>query len=146
MSTTRNKPAAAAPTQPAIPGTRERDLEAQLVAERTARLAAETKVQHTEQEIEELTASLFEEANKLVADERRAYAEERKGIECAAAEERHAKEGLEARIKFLEQRDAMFGMRVQVVEERERERMKRMDLLERGWERVERVRGLLVPR
>jgi hypothetical protein len=146
MSTTRNKPAAAAPTQPAIPGTRERDLEAQLVAERTARLAAETKVQHTEQEIEELTASLFEEANKLVADERRAYAEERKGIERAAAEERHAKEGLEARIKFLEQRDAMFGMRVQVVEERERERMKRMDLLERGWERVERVRGLLVPR
>ncbi|KAK6440689.1 hypothetical protein LTR95_003075 [Oleoguttula sp. CCFEE 5521] len=106
-------------------GARERDLEAQLSQERHLRLAAEAKVGDTAGEVEELTATLFGQANEMVATERKENAR------------------LTERIQFLERRDAKFGMRVQALEERDRERQRRLENLERAVGRAERVRGVL---
>lgn len=107
---------------------RERELEAQLVNEQTQRLAAENKVKEMDAELEDLTGQLFGEANKMVADEKREAAR------------------LRERIEFLEQRDAKFGMKVKHLEQREEDRMRRLELLERAQGRLDRVGGLLVPR
>nr|OQO18717.1 hypothetical protein B0A51_12391 [Rachicladosporium sp. CCFEE 5018] len=104
---------------------RERDLEAQLSQERDLRLAAEAKMGDTAGEVEELTATLFGQANEMVASERKENAR------------------LKERIQFLERRDAKFGMRVQALEERDRERQRRLENLERAVGRAERVRGVL---
>ena len=76
-------------------------------------------------EIEELTGSLFSQANEMVADERREGAR------------------LRERIRFLEERDVKFAMKVQRIEERDRERKKRLEKLERAMGRIERARELL---
>lgn len=76
-------------------------------------------------EIEELTGSLFSQANEMVAEERRETAR------------------LRERIRFLETRDAKFAMKVQRVEERDRERRGRLERLERAMARIDRVTGLL---
>ena len=116
------KQSALAPT-PA--GSREKELEAQLAQCQAARQAAERKVEEMSAEIEELTGSLFSQANEMVAEERREGAR------------------LRERIRFLEARDAKFAMRVQRVEERDRERRGRLERLERAMARIERVKGLL---
>lgn len=116
-------------TSPPTDSTRERELESQLITEQTQRLAAESKVKEMNAELEELTGQLFGEANRMVADEKREAAR------------------LRERIEFLEQRDAKFGMKVRGLEEREEERRRRLDVLERAQGRLERVEGLLlVPR
>jgi len=112
-------------TMPPTPVSREKELEAQLAQSQTARLAAEAKVDQMSAEIEELTGSLFSEANEMVADERREAAR------------------LRERIKFLEERDAKFAMKVQRVEERDRERKKRVERLEKAMARIERAKELL---
>ncbi|OQO14674.1 hypothetical protein B0A48_00055 [Cryoendolithus antarcticus] len=104
---------------------RERELEAQLSQERDLRLAAEAKMGDTAGEVEELTASLFGQANEMVATERKEHAR------------------LKERIQVLERRDAKFGTRVQALEERDRERQRRLENLERAVGRAERVRGVL---
>ncbi|KAL1584333.1 hypothetical protein WHR41_06733 [Cladosporium halotolerans] len=116
------KPSAMAPTAPM---SRERELESQLAQSQARRLAAESKVEQMSSEIEELTGSLFSQANEMVAEERREVAR------------------LRERIRFLETRDAKFAMKVQRVEERERERNRRLERLERAMGRIERVKGLL---
>lgn len=115
------KTSAMAPT----PVSRERELEAQLAQSQAARLAAEAKVDQMSAEIEELTGSLFSQANEMVAEERREGAR------------------LRERIRFLEERDAKFAMKLQRVEERDRERKKRLERLERAFARLERVKSLL---
>lgn len=122
--TTAQAPITTSPTD----STRERELETQLVTEQTQRLAAESKVKEMNAELEDLTGQLFGEANKMVADEKREAAK------------------LRERIEFLEQRDAKFGMKVKHLEQREEERMKRLEMLERAQGRLARVSGLLVPR
>lgn len=122
--TTAQAPIASPPTDSA----RERELETQLVTEQTQRLAAESKVKEMNAELEDLTGQLFDEANKMVADEKREAAK------------------LRERIEFLEQRDAKFGMKVKTLEQREEERMRRLEKLERAQGRLDRVGGLLVPR
>lgn len=115
------KQSALAPT----PVSREKELEAQLAQCQAQRLAAERKVEQMSAEIEELTGSLFSQANEMVAEERREGAR------------------LRERIRFLEARDAKFAMRVQRVEERDRERRGRLERLERAMARIDRVKGLL---
>lgn len=88
-------------------------------------MAAERKAEEMGAEIEELTGSLFSQANEMVAEERRETAR------------------LRERIRFLEARDAKFAMKVQRVEERDRERKGRLERLERAMARIERVKGLL---
>ena len=88
-------------------------------------MAAEAKVDEMSGEIEELTGSLFSQANKMVADERREGAR------------------LRERIRFLEERDAKFAMKVQRIEERDRDRKKRLERLERAMKRIEKAKELL---
>lgn len=107
------------------PVSRERELETQLAQSQAQHLSAEAKVDQMSAEIEELTGSLFSQANEMVADERREGAR------------------LRERIRFLEERDAKFAMKVQRIEERDRERKKRVERLERAMARIERAKDLL---
>ncbi|KAL8805226.1 MAG: hypothetical protein Q9182_002101 [Xanthomendoza sp. 2 TL-2023] len=114
-------------------------LKAQLENERALRLAAETSLNTTNTEIEELSATLFSEANELVATERRSLhqlqlrynglQEEAKMWEMKAGER--------------EKEEGRLRDRVKVLEGREGEKGRRLGELERMVGRVERVRGLL---
>lgn len=112
-------------SHPPTPVSREKELETQLAQSQAQRLAAESKVDMMSAEIEELTGSLFSQANEMVADERREGAR------------------LRERIRFLEERDAKFAMKVQRIEERDRERKKRVERLERAMARIDRAKELL---
>jgi len=117
------KTSALAPSSTPTP--RERELESLLAQSQAQRLAAENKVDNMSAEIEELTGSLFSQANEMVADERREGAR------------------LRERIRFLEERDAKFAMKVQRIEERDRERKKRLERLERAMATIESAKRLL---
>jgi chromosome segregation ATPase len=81
------------PPSPAISG-----LQAALAAETSRRIAAEKKYKDLETELEDLSATLFEQANEMVATERREKAK------------------LEERLKILEERDALGQKRLEMVE------------------------------
>ena len=87
------------------------DLQRDLARERAARGEAERKVDQANDELEDLSAQLFEEANEMVATERRARSK------------------LEERIVVLEQRD--------------KEKSKRLERIEGALKRLERVKALL---
>ena len=117
------KTSALAPSSTPTP--RERELESLLSQSQAQRLAAENKADNMSAELEELTGSLFMQANKMVAEEK---------MEGARLRER---------IRFLEERDAKFAMKVQRIEERDRDRKKRLERLERAMLRIERAKELL---
>ncbi|KAK4680203.1 hypothetical protein QC764_210990 [Podospora pseudoanserina] len=87
------------------------DLLTALGREQARRMEVEKRLNQTSREVEELSVSLFEQANEMVASERRARAE------------------LEKRVGEL------VGQ--------EGERRRRLEVLERGLERIGRVRGVL---
>ena len=74
------------------------DLQQALAKETKARVAAEKKYHELEQELEDLSATLFEQANEMVAKERKEKAK------------------LEERIKVLEERDMLSRKRLEMVE------------------------------
>ncbi|THZ82573.1 hypothetical protein D6C84_05656 [Aureobasidium pullulans] len=74
------------------------DLQQALAKETKARVAAEKKYHELEQELEDLSATLFEQANEMVAKERKEKAR------------------LEERIKVLEERDVLSRKRLEMVE------------------------------
>lgn len=76
------------------------DLLTLLTREKSLRQAAETRVNQTNDEIEELSAQLFTEANEMVAAERKARAK------------------LEQRVLVLERRDGEKRARLEVLEKR----------------------------
>ena len=117
------KTSALAPSSTPTP--RERELESLLSQSQAQRLAAENKADNMSAELEELTGSLFMQANKMVAEEK---------MEGARLRER---------IRFLEERDAKFAMKVQRIEERDRDRKRRLERLERAMMRIERAKELL---
>ncbi|CAK7263324.1 hypothetical protein SEPCBS119000_000413 [Sporothrix epigloea] len=88
-------PAAEAPSQ--TPSTK--DLLDALTREQKLRRQAEGRLQDTSREVEELSVSLFEQANEMVAEERRARAR------------------LEARVAVLEQRDTDKKHRLERLEQ-----------------------------
>ncbi|RYP01173.1 hypothetical protein DL764_006296 [Monosporascus ibericus] len=103
----------AQPPQPAppAPAAAEEDLQAALSRERELRRAAEGKLSDTSREVEELSASLFEQANEMVATERRARAklEERVGVlERRDIEKRDRLERLEGAVGRLERVRALL--------------------------------------
>lgn len=71
-----------------------------LTREQTLRQAAESRVSQTNEELEELSAQLFTEANEMVATERKARAK------------------LEERVAVLEKRDREKRTRLEVLESR----------------------------
>ncbi|KAF3930734.1 hypothetical protein ABW19_dt0209912 [Dactylella cylindrospora] len=82
-----------------------------LCEERRQRESAEKQLAEVKNELEELSMSLFQQANEMVSTERKARAK------------------LEERVALLEKRDA--------------EKRARLDRLEKGMERINRVRNLL---
>jgi len=87
------------------------DLQNQLAKEQAARLEAEKKVEQASGELEDLTAQLFEQANEMVASERKARSK------------------LEERVAILEQRD--------------KDKSRRLEKIEAALSRIERVKALL---
>ena len=87
------------------------DLMYELERERALRAKAEDRVRTVDSEIEELSVTLFSQANEMVAEERRARAK------------------LEERIELLEKKD--------------RDKMGRLDRLEKAVSRLDRVKALL---
>ncbi|RYP42424.1 hypothetical protein DL767_000346 [Monosporascus sp. MG133] len=102
------------PPQPAPPtraAASEEDLQVALSRERELRRVAEGKLNDTSREVEELSASLFEQANEMVAAERRARAklEERVGVlERRDVEKRDRLERLEGAVGRLERVRALL--------------------------------------
>ncbi|KAF4551264.1 GDP/GTP exchange factor Sec2p-like protein 2 [Elsinoe fawcettii] len=89
------------------------DLQTQLQKETKAREEAEKKAHQLNSELEDLSANLFEQANEMVATERKARSK------------------LEERIATLENRD--------------KEKSRRLEKIEGALKRLERVRTLLAP-
>ena len=81
------------------------DLIEALTREKTLRREAENRLSDTSKEVEELSASLFEQANEMVADERRARAklEQRVGeLEKRDGDKRRRLERLEGAMERIE--------------------------------------------
>ncbi|KAJ4334077.1 hypothetical protein N0V87_007130 [Didymella glomerata] len=87
------------------------DLMHELERERALRAKAEDRVRTVDSEIEELSVTLFSQANEMVAEERRARAK------------------LEERIELLEKKD--------------KDKMGRLDRLEKAVSRLDRVKAML---
>ncbi|KAH0280613.1 hypothetical protein KCU91_g890, partial [Aureobasidium melanogenum] len=85
--------APAAPSSPTVS-----ELQAALAAETSRRVAAEKKHKDLEAELEDLSATLFEQANEMVTKERKEKAK------------------LEERLKVLEERDRLGQKRLEMVE------------------------------
>ncbi|KAJ4990125.1 ribosomal protein L32 [Stagonosporopsis vannaccii] len=102
-----------APPLPAPPtkASADPDLLHELERERALRAKAEDRIRTVDSEIEELSVTLFSQANEMVAEERRARAK------------------LEERIELLEKKD--------------KDKMGRLDRLEKAVSRLDRVRALL---
>jgi hypothetical protein len=83
----------------------------ELERERALRAKAEDRVRTVDSEIEELSVTLFSQANEMVAEERRARAK------------------LEERIELLEKKD--------------KDKMGRLDRLEKAVSRLDRVKAML---
>jgi hypothetical protein len=95
---------------PSLPSSDPQLLE-QLEQERALRTKAEERARTVDMEIEELSVSLFSQANEMVATERRARAK------------------LEARVEQLEMKD--------------KEKVARLDRLEKAVSRIDRVKAIL---
>lgn len=80
------------------PTARETELQAALAREQDLRRIAEAKVSEVNNEIEDLSATLFEQANEMVATERREKAK------------------LQSRVQELEQRDEERARRLEKLE------------------------------
>jgi len=106
---------------PSITVSTEVDNASLLAREVGLRQAAEASLAKVHSEMEELSASLFEQANGMVSEERRARA----AIERDKTELEERTRRMESRLRLLEGRDS------------------RMDMLEEAVRRVGRVRHLL---
>lgn len=130
------------------------DLTQRLTSAENGRRTAEEKLARTNQELEELTASLFSTANEMVSKERREHAEKAEAREQRADErerqwtqwqrdvEARERTGA-ARARALERKVRRLEGRVQTLEARDRERGARLERLENAMKRAGRVRGLL---
>ncbi|MCJ1230039.1 hypothetical protein MMC12_006710 [Toensbergia leucococca] len=108
---TSQPPSSAPPHQHSHDPQNTTDLLTALTREQHLRQVAESRISQTNDELEELSAQLFQEANEMVATERKARAK------------------LEERVALLERRDG--------------EKRKRLEVLEGRMGRIERVRELL---
>ena len=119
-------PVTAAPEADATAARRETVLRDALTREQSLRQTAETKLTQVNGELEDLSVTLFQQANEMVATERRARAK------------------LEESVRLWEERARKLEERVKVLEKRDRDKGKRLARLEEAMRRVERVKRLLV--
>lgn len=118
---------------------RHHELEATLIKEQTARIAAETKVKEVNSEVEELSASLFQQANDMVAAERRENAGLRDKIKALEESNGGADQVLKKENERLQQKIASL-------EQRDVDRKRRLEKLEAAQKRIDRVRTMLSAR
>lgn len=139
-------------------GSRERDLEEKWIKEQATRIAAEQKVKEVTAEIEELSATLFEEANKMVAIERKekaTLAEKLQALEHQQQDQQQKHEHQNQQLnevadgprnsEKLEKDNARLKDRIRTLEKRDADRRKRLDRLEAATKRIERVKAMLQP-
>lgn len=127
------------PTTPTHePSGREQELEASLTKERTARQEAEKKVKAVNAEIEELSTSLFSQANEMVSAERKNNAALKQEVKELEKSGGPVAEGLRKENERLRQK-------LHMVEQREVERKKRLERLEAAQRRIDRVKTMLRP-
>lgn len=120
------------------PSAREQELEASLAKEQKARAEAEKKVKVVNAEIEELSATLFQNANDMVAKERKDNAvlqDKIKELEKTGGKVSEALKGENDKLR----------KKLQAVEQREVERKRRLERLEAAQKRIDRVRTMLRP-
>jgi len=126
------------------PSAREKELEASLVKEQTARIAAEKKIKEVSAEIEDLSSDLFQQANEMVAAERKVNAMLKQKIDNL---ERQALEFSNALSeKGMQEENAKLKQRIKVLEQRDLDRRRRLERLEAANKRIERVKSMLIPR
>lgn len=107
--------------------------------EQTARIEAERKTKEMNAELEELSTTLFQQANDMVAAERKenaALKEKIKALEASNGQPNEATKRENERLKS----------KLQIMEQRESDRKRRLDKLEAAQKRIDRVRTMLVPR
>ena len=138
----RNKPSATKQQNGALqtPGAREKELEEKLIKEQVTRLAAEKKVKEVNAEIEDLSATLFEQANEMVAAERKENAALRERLQVL---ERH-RDVLED-AEALQKENVKMKQKIQRLEQRDVDRKRRVERLEAANKRIERVKAMLQP-
>lgn len=110
--------------------------------EQTLRIAAEKKAKDVNAEIEELSATLFQQANEMVANERRENALLKEKLQSLEMIRDSQPDSLETVLKD----NARLKERVRILEQRELDRGRRLEKLEAASKRIERVRTLLIPR
>lgn len=119
---------------------REQELEAALVKEQTARIEAEKKMKQVNLEVEDLSATLFQQANDMVATERKENAALKERIQVLESPRLDpVGAGGSSEVEKLRQK-------IKVLEQRDMERQKRLEKLEAAQKRIDRVRTLLLPR
>ena len=119
-------------------------MESELVKERTQRIAAEKKVKTLEAEVEELSATVFQEANEMVSSARQETAALQEKLELM--EQRAAEQGPAGDLDTLHKENARLRERFKILEQRDSDLRRRLEKLEAASKRVERVRALLIPR
>lgn len=100
------------------------DLLDALTREQQLRLAAEAKMNDTSREVEELSVTLFEEANEMVATERREKAQLKERVNELERRDREKKvrlERLEGAVGRIERVRSMLEAKTEVVGETDRE-------------------------
>jgi len=110
-----------------------------ITTERTLRLTAEADLAALQSELEELSASLFEQANTMVAEERRARATSEARLPLLEARAKEAEE----RCEIAEERVNRIGLRWEEMGVERASREGRLKTLELRVGRIERVRRML---
>ncbi|KAK1080737.1 hypothetical protein LTR33_005287 [Friedmanniomyces endolithicus] len=129
---------------PQTPSAREKELESELVKERTQRIAAEKKVKTLEAEVEELSATLFQEANEMVSSARQETAALQEKLEVM--EQRLVEQRPVGDLETLHKENGRLRERFKILAQRDSDRRRGLEKLEAASKRIERVRTLLVPR
>ncbi|KAI6909048.1 hypothetical protein D0869_00636 [Hortaea werneckii] len=124
---------------------REKELEATLVKEQTGRIAAEQKVKEVNAEIEELSESLFQQANEMVATERKQNATLQERLEALEKEKAEIIPTSQGGDAALLRENAWLKERLKVFEQRDVDRSRRLEKLEAAHQRIARVRSMLAP-
>ncbi|KAK5698676.1 hypothetical protein LTR97_006324 [Elasticomyces elasticus] len=123
---------------------REKELEGELIKERTQRLAAEKQVKTLEAEVEELSATLFQEANEMVSSARQETAALQDKLQIM--EQQATEQRVDADAEGLHEENTRLRDRVKLLEQRDRDRRRRLEKLDAATKRIDRVKTLLVPR
>lgn len=128
--------------QPAA-GAREKELEEQLIKEQTMRIAAEKKVNKVSVEVEDLSAALFEQANEMVASERKQNAELKEKLQALEEQQQQQHDTPDA--GTLRKENLKLKEKLQTLEQRDTDRRKRLERLEAANKRIDRIRTMLQP-